>query len=125
MILETPCERPDPKDPTGKKTVEDKNVWATEIKLLESLIGMDAESEDFKKMEKDLSEKGKAERIKVQKQIDDVAEKKRKKLEREKEKGQRSLKDMFGGGGRKKGAKTKVEESSESELSELEEGTEA
>lgn len=122
LILETPCERPDPKDPTGKKTFEDRNVWATEIKLLESLIGMDAESENFKKMEKELSEKGKAERIKVQKQIDNVAEKKRKKLEKEKEKGQRSLKDMFGGGG-KKGAKTK-EESSESELSELEEGTE-
>ena len=129
LILETPCERADPKDPTGKKTLEDRNVWATEIKLLESLIGMDAESEEFKRMEKVLSEKGKAERIKVQKQIDDVAEKKRKKLEREKEKGQRNLKDMFGGGGGgggaggKRGAKTKVE-SSESELSELDEGTE-
>ena len=121
LILETPCERPDPKDPTGKKTFEDRNVWATEVKLLESLIGMDADSDEFMKMEKELSDKGKAERIKVQKQIDDVAEKKRKKLEREKEKGQRSLKDMFGGGG-KKGGKKK-ESSSESELSELEERT--
>ena len=117
LILETPCERPDPKDPTGKKTFEDRSVWATEIKMLESLIGMDAESDEFRRLEKELSDKGKAERIKVQKQIDDVAEKKQKKLEREKEKGQKSLKDMFGDN-KKRGVKKK-DESSESELTDL------
>ena len=58
LILETPSENPDPKDPTGKKMIEDRQIWATEIKMLESLIGMDAEGEEFKKLERELSERG-------------------------------------------------------------------
>lgn len=98
LILETPCEKPDPKDPTGKKTLEDKSVWAGEIKLLERLIGMDAGGEEFRALEKELAERGRGEREKMQKLFDEKREKERKKAEKElkKEKGQRSLKDMFG-----------------------------
>ncbi|KAK5265229.1 DNA-(apurinic or apyrimidinic site) lyase [Exophiala xenobiotica] len=99
LILETPCERPDPNDPSGKKTVDDKSVWATEIKLLESLIGMDPESEVFKSLERELAEKGKGEREEAQRAFDRKVEETRKKAEKEKEKqkekGQRSLVDMF------------------------------
>ena len=138
LILETPCERPDPNDPSGKKMVDDKHVWATEIKLLESLIGMDPESEVFKGLERELAEKGKSEREDAQRAFDRKIEEKRKKAEKEKvkkEKGQRSLVDMFGKNGTaKKGEnkkmrnkKAKAEESgsgdesseSSSELSDL------
>ncbi|KAK5452867.1 DNA-(apurinic or apyrimidinic site) lyase [Exophiala xenobiotica] len=141
LILETPCERPDPNDPSGKKTVDDKSVWATEIKLLESLIGMDPESEVFKSLERELAEKGKGEREEAQRAFDRKVEETRKKAEKEKEKekqkekGQRSLVDMFTKNGtakkseKKKGRKKKgkaeesgsEDESSESssELSEL------
>ena len=91
LILETPCERADPADPKGKKTLEDKGVWAREIKLLESLVGMDIEGEEFKRLERELSDRGKAERAKLQKQVDE-AEKKR---SRKAEKGQKSLVGMF------------------------------
>ena len=101
LILETPCERPDPKDSTGKKTIDDKKVWVGEIKLLESLIGMDPEGAEFKRLEKDLSDQGKAERAKMQKSIDETAAKKAKKLAKQMEKGQQSLAGMFGG--KKKG----------------------
>ena len=97
LILETPCERPDPKDTTGKKTIDDKKVWVGEIKLLESLIGMDPDGIEFKKLEKDLSDQGKAERAKMQKSMDETAAKKAKKLAKEMEKGQQSLAGMFGG----------------------------
>ena len=97
LILETPCERPDPKDTTGKKTIDDKKVWVGEIKMLESLIGMDPDGAEFKKLEKDLSDQGKAERAKMQKSMDETAAKKAKKLAKEMEKGQQSLAGMFGG----------------------------
>ena len=71
LVLETPI---DHKDANGK-SVEDKSVWAQEIKLLESLIGMDGESAVFKKLEKELSAKGAAEREKLQDQADRKAEK--------------------------------------------------
>ena len=57
MILETPSN-------------DDNNVWANEIKLLESLIGMDASSEEFLELEKDLTARGVAERAKLQEQVD-------------------------------------------------------
>ena len=41
-----------------------------EIKLLESLIGMDGEGEEFRRLEKELAEKGAAERAKLQEQAD-------------------------------------------------------
>lgn len=100
LILETPCERPDPSDPKGKKTIEDKTIWAREIKLLESLIGMDPSSEEFLTLESKLSEQGREEREKMQAQHDKVSAQKREKeqkaLAKEKDKtGQKSLKDMF------------------------------
>jgi AP endonuclease 1 len=93
LILETPIDKPDPSDPTGKKTVEDKSVWAGEIKLLESLIGMDAGSAEFRKLEKELSEKGKAEKAKMQAQFEKKvdAEKKKEAKKLSKEKGQGTL----------------------------------
>ncbi|KAL6887846.1 xylose isomerase-like protein [Trichoderma evansii] len=66
MVLETPIDR---KGADGK-SVEDKQIWADEIKLLESLIGMDTETEDFKKLEKELQAKGSDERKKIQDQVD-------------------------------------------------------
>ncbi|SPJ80161.1 probable AP endonuclease [Fusarium torulosum] len=66
MVLETPIDR------TGSdgKSVEDKKIWADEIKLLERLVGMDAESGEFKELEKDLHAKGESERNKIQDQVD-------------------------------------------------------
>ncbi|ETI19323.1 hypothetical protein G647_09155 [Cladophialophora carrionii CBS 160.54] len=106
LILETPCEKPDPDDPKGKKMIEDKNIWATEIKLLESLIGMDPKGSEFQQLEAELSERGRAEREKMQAQFERIAkekadkerrrlEKERKALAKERERGQKSLKDMF------------------------------
>lgn len=75
MVLETPIDK---KDANGK-SVEDKQVWADEIKLLESLIGMDAEGDEFKKLEKDLFAKGASERNKIQEQVDKKSAKGKKK----------------------------------------------
>lgn len=92
LILETPCEKPDPSDTKGKKTLEDKGVWAREIKLLESLIGMDPKGKDFVSLEKELGMKGKAERDKMQRQVDE----KNRKAQKKAEKGQKSLSAMMG-----------------------------
>ncbi|KAK2062559.1 apurinic endonuclease [Colletotrichum caudatum] len=75
MVLETPIDR---KDANGK-TVEDKKVWADEIKLLERLIGMDADGKEFKDLEEGLLGKGESERSKIQDQVDRKAEKDAKK----------------------------------------------
>ncbi|KAI8965894.1 AP endonuclease [Daldinia sp. FL1419] len=66
MVLETPIDR---KGPDGK-TVEDKQIWADEIKLLESLIDMDPESDEFKALDKKLQAQGASERSKIQDQVD-------------------------------------------------------
>jgi len=66
MVLETPIEK---KGADGK-IVEDKGVWATEIKLLEGLIGADADSEHFEKDEQRLKDIGAEERKKFQGQAD-------------------------------------------------------
>ena len=58
MVLETP-----------------EGNYAQEIKLLESLIGMDASSEKFKTLETTLAAKGAEERKKIQAQVDKKAEK--------------------------------------------------
>ena len=111
LILETPCERPDPKDP--KKTIDDKTVWSREIKMLESLIGMDPKSDEYKNLEKDLAEQGKAERDKMEQWVVEKEKKDREKAEKARkkaEKGQQSIAGMFGGKGRKK-AKTPSEPS--------------
>ncbi|KAI0009799.1 AP endonuclease [Xylariaceae sp. FL0662B] len=65
MILETPIDR---KGPDGK-TVEDKQVWADEIKLLESLIGMDLETDEFKALDERLQAQGAGERAKIEDQV--------------------------------------------------------
>ncbi|KAK0656746.1 AP endonuclease [Cercophora newfieldiana] len=75
MVLETPI---DEKGPNGK-SVENKQIWADEIKLLESLIGMDADTPEFEKKEAELQAKGASERAKIQEQVDKKAEKDSKK----------------------------------------------
>ncbi|KAL2684955.1 hypothetical protein Neosp_006048 [[Neocosmospora] mangrovei] len=95
MVLETPIDRPG----SDGKSVEDKKVWADEIKLLESLVGMDAESEEFKQLEEELQARGEAERNKIQDQVD-----------------RKAVKDSKKGTRAKKGAtKKKKDESDESE----------
>lgn len=54
MVLETPAE-----DAAGK---EDKSIYAREIKLLESLVGMDRDGEEFRALEAELARKGESER---------------------------------------------------------------
>jgi AP endonuclease 1 len=99
LILETPSEKPDPDDPKGKKMIEDKSIWAKEIKLLESLTDMDPEGAEFKTLENELSELGRKEREAHQATYDRLtlqkADKEKKKLSKEKEKGQKSLSDIF------------------------------
>lgn len=93
LVLETPIDR---KDPETGKDVEDKGVWAREIKMLEGLIGMDAEGEEFMVLEKELAEEGAEERAKLQEQFD-------RKVEKERQKGERGqMKLDFGKGARKK-----------------------
>lgn len=94
MVLETPI---DEKGPDGR-AVENKQIWADEIKLLESLIGMDPESAEFKEKEEALQAKGAAERKKIQEQVDKKAGKDAKK----------------GTKGKRKSNKKKEEESCES-----------
>ncbi|EMD95034.1 hypothetical protein COCHEDRAFT_1191784 [Bipolaris maydis C5] len=65
MVLETPI---DVTDKNGKK-VEDKGVWAREIKMLESLVGMDIDSEEFKTLSARLQDEGAGERERVGDQV--------------------------------------------------------
>ncbi|KAK7951521.1 xylose isomerase-like protein [Apiospora aurea] len=78
MVLETPIDR---KGADGK-SVEDKQVWADEIKLLESLIGMDPESDEFKALDVKLQAQGEGERNKLQTQADKKGAKDAKKAEK-------------------------------------------
>ncbi len=66
LVLETPIETTNAE---GKK-VDDKGIWAREIKLLESLVGMDPECEEFRKLESDLAAQGESERARIQDQVD-------------------------------------------------------
>ena len=75
MVLETPI---DEKGPDGK-VVENRQIWADEIKLLESLIGMDVDSPEFREREAELQAKGAAERKRIQEQVDKKAQKDAKK----------------------------------------------
>ena len=104
IVLETPIEV---KGPDGKM-VEDKKIWADEIKLLESLIDMDVESEEFKQEEAKLHEKGAAERARIQDQVDKKVEKDAKKAEREA--GKAKKKAAGGGTATKKSVKRKKKE---------------
>lgn len=74
MVLETPIEVRDEngnlqKDAKGKD-MEDKGIWAREIKLLESLVGMDAESDEFKETEERLQKMGAVERKRIAEQVE-------------------------------------------------------
>jgi AP endonuclease-1 len=66
MVLETPV---DSVGEDGKK-FEDKSIWAREIKLLEKLVGMDVESDEFKDLEKTLHEQGNGERERIGDQVE-------------------------------------------------------
>lgn len=108
MILETPI---DVVGEDGKK-VEDKSVWAREIKMLERLVGMDTESEEFKSLEEKLQEEGKGERERVGEQV----ERKKKKDAGEKmPKAKATTKKAPAKGKGKAKAKKKVESESEEE----------
>jgi AP endonuclease-1 len=65
MVLETPV---DVVGENGKK-IEDKSIWAREIKMLERLVGMDVESDEFKELEAELQEEGKGERERIGGQV--------------------------------------------------------
>lgn len=110
MVLETPIDRVEadegsdgegkkkkgPKRPAGAAppSVPDPGVWAREIKLLESLIGMDPEGEEFKALEAKLSEEGREMREKQMEQYERKLETERKKEAKAKGK-QKSLVDML------------------------------
>ena len=111
MVLETPI---DTKDEDGKD-IEDKRIWAREIKMLEELIGLDAESKDFKAMEKELADKGAEERAKYQDQFERKLGKEKKATEKEKKSMADWLKKGPGKDGGKKKRKRKREESDGSE----------
>ncbi|KAJ5935198.1 Endodeoxyribonuclease IV [Penicillium verhagenii] len=120
MVLETPIDRVEgsgadegsesesgakkkgkkAKRPAGASapTVQDPSIWAREIKLLESLIGMDPDGEEFKALEAKLSEEGRETREKQQEQHDRKIETEKKKEAKGKAKGQKSLMDMMKGG---------------------------
>lgn len=99
---------------TPPKTVEDKNMWAREIKLLESLVGMDVDSPEFQTSEAELAEKGQESRAKHMEQFERKAAETEKKAERASKKAQKVRSNGKG--------KAKQVEDSESELSELEDG---
>lgn len=96
MVLETPIDRMQ----NGGKMVEDKRVWAREIKLLESLVGMKVEGEEFGELERTLVTEGEGERKKGM----DAFEKK---MEKEKKKGEK----MGKGKGKIKGNRGKTQDS--------------
>ncbi|EFE41181.1 DNA (apurinic or apyrimidinic site) lyase, endon uclease [Trichophyton verrucosum HKI 0517] len=110
MVLETPIDRPVEGAGTGaksKKTIEDKSVWAKEIKLLESLIGMDPESKEFLELEAKLADEGKEERAKHQAMFDKKA--------KENSGKSKDIRSMFGKGKPKRKGSRKKDESSEDE----------
>lgn len=83
LVLETPIELKDDdgvpiKDEKGKEK-EDKGIWATEIKLLERLRGMDVEGEEFLALEKALQRKGESERKRLMEQLERKKEKEERK----------------------------------------------
>ena len=114
LILETPIEVRDAdgqvvKDDKGK-VKEDKGIWATEIKLLEGLVGMDVGGDEFKRLEAELARKGKPERERLQEQND-------KKREKEAAKEAKAGKKKTPAKGKK--VKKETESDDESELSDV------
>jgi AP endonuclease-1 len=116
LILETPIEVRDAdgivaKDEKGK-VKEDKGIWAGEIKMLESLVGMNIESEEFKKLETELARKGRPERDRLDEQIG-------KKREKEAAKEARAAKKKIAAKGKKVKKEDVGDDDSESELSDV------
>lgn len=105
LILETPAEVRDENGNVVKdeknKDKTDKGIEAGEIKMLESFLGMDVESEEFKEMEVRLQKKGAPERNRLAEQ-----------QERKKEKEQKKATSK---GGKGKAKKAKVESEEEDE----------
>ncbi|EME42735.1 hypothetical protein DOTSEDRAFT_81513 [Dothistroma septosporum NZE10] len=106
LVLETPIEVRDEngnlvKDEKGKEK-EDKNIWAKEIKMLENMVGMDVDGEEFRKLEGEFSRKGEPERRRIMGQVEKKREKDAKKA---------------GKGGKKKEGKKGKKVESESDVS--------
>jgi AP endonuclease-1 len=124
---ESPKKKGPKKKPVSSKTgpsntkkppmIEDKSVWAREIKLLESLIGMDPEGSEFRELEARLAEEGRSERLKHQEQYDRKHQAEAKKLG----KGQRTLSEMMSGKAKQnakvKGKRMQTPDGSESQAS--------
>ncbi|KAH0366979.1 AP endonuclease, partial [Aureobasidium melanogenum] len=113
MVLETPIEIRDEngnlqKDAKGKE-MEDKNIWAREIKLLESLVGMDVESDEFKELDDKLQKMGKVERDRIAEQVEKKTTKVKEKEDKAKAK-QTKLNFGKAAAPAKKGKKAKKEE---------------
>jgi AP endonuclease 1 len=90
LVLETPIQVRDEhgglvKDEKGKEK-EDKAIWAREIKLLESLVGMDTEGEEFLRLEKELQKRGESERNRLLEQVARVKKKAEEKEARQRKK---------------------------------------
>ena len=100
------------------KTIEDLNMWAREIKLLESLVSMDVNSSEFLRLEAELAEKGKASRAKHLEQFE------RKAAEAEK-KGQRATEKLRKAKKRGRMVELREGEFSDSEEEEEEEANES
>ncbi|KAK4545021.1 hypothetical protein LTR36_003572 [Oleoguttula mirabilis] len=93
LVLETPIDVRDEngvlvKDEKGKDK-EDKAIWAREIKMLESFVGMDVECEEFLGMEKRLARQGQPERKRLAEQIERKREKEEKAATKKKRKGKK------------------------------------
>lgn len=91
------------KKPAASKprTVPDLSVWAREIKLLESLIGMDPDGDEFRRLEADLAEEGRVMRQKHQEQYERKLEAEEKKNKGAGKKRQKNVADMMKVSGRK------------------------
>ena len=85
LVLETPIDR---KDENGKDK-EDKGIWAREIKLLERMVSMDPEGEEFLELENALAAEGAEERKKLHEQFERRVEKDKKEAGKKAGKGKR------------------------------------
>lgn len=89
------------------ETPDDKG-WATEVKLLESLVGMDVEGDEFTRLEAELASKGNVEREKYQEAF-------HRKQEKDRKASKKGLKREKG----KRGQRKNAEEDNSDEPSEL------
>ncbi|KAL4997964.1 xylose isomerase-like protein [Aspergillus recurvatus] len=103
------------KKPAAAKAVPDFSIWAREIELLESLIGMDPEGDKFRALEAELSEEGREMREKHMEQYLRKQEAEEKKKAKSGGK-QKTLREMMNGSkgrgksSQKKGYETESED---------------